>query len=80
MAQQQEQRHVYQIIDGEDLFTHGLYEDLESAKSEARRLAQNDHYFAKVQINRIPLNVIGPFSESFDYVWSIRDDDKKIVT
>lgn len=64
-------RNVYQIVDGCDLFTHGLYEDLDAAKEALTEMYKNDRkYFKDAQINRIPLNTPGCYSECIDCVWT----------
>jgi len=58
---------VYQIIDVY-LYTVGIFEDLETAKSEAIKLHQKHKAF--YQIDKVPLNTIGNFGENFDCEWT----------
>jgi hypothetical protein len=67
---------LYQIVDGEDLFMHGIYDDLDKAKDAALKL-QSDRKLGCVQINRIPLNRIGCYSEAMDCVWTAGDGDEE---
>jgi hypothetical protein len=69
---------VYQIIDVEDMFTHGIYTDLEGAKTAARKL-KKDRGFEDVQINVIPLNRIGRYSEEINGIWSVEGGDESPV-
>lgn len=58
---------VYQVID-DNLYTIGIFTDADVAIAHARQLCvDRARYF---QVNRIPLNVVGHFGESFDVVWS----------
>jgi hypothetical protein len=73
----QNYRDVYQIVDGSDLFTHGIFDNLDYAKNAARSLYERDQkYFNIVQINRIPLNVIGAYSEEMNPIWSLQNGDE----
>lgn len=59
---------VYQIIDVE-LYTIGVFDDLEAAKAAATKLhKRHDEFY---QINEIPLNSIGNYGACFKCIWTV---------
>lgn len=70
---------MYQVVDGTDLFTHGIFDDVEKAKAAALRLRkQRPRTFRSVQVNRIPLNQVCPASEDMDSVWGLDSDGEEV--
>lgn len=58
---------VYQLID-ENMFTRGVYKSLELACETARKLHLESG--GDYQVNKIPLDTIGFYSETLDMVYS----------
>jgi len=65
---------LYQIVDGDDLFTHDIFDDFERAKTAALEL-QERRRFSGMQINRIPMNKVGHYSEEMHCVWTTAEGD-----
>lgn len=61
---------IYQVVD-ENVFVRGIFDDLELAKREV------DDWYKKTggyfQINEIPLNQMGSWSETLKFVYSVGD-------
>jgi len=57
---------IYQITDNEGLM-FGLFNDLEHAKREAQAL--QSRYTVPIQVNEIPLNTVGRWSEDINCVF-----------
>lgn len=65
-------KRVYQVVDRNDLFTHGIYENLEDAKAAARVVLEVEPNYTSAQVNVIPLNTAGCYSECMDAVYVVQ--------
>jgi hypothetical protein len=61
---------IYQIVDA-DLFSRGIFETLDLAKEAADTLNRQSGAF--YQVNEIPLNKLGRYSEDMDDVYTVGD-------
>lgn len=53
------QKYVYQVVDGDDLFTHGIYQGLEDAKAAAVVLLEREPNYTSAQVNVILSSSVG---------------------
>lgn len=69
------EQHVYQLTDHRNLYVHGIFDTLEGAQAGAlERLDAEPDFYGRMQINRIPLNRLGCYTEDFDVVWESEAD------
>jgi hypothetical protein len=66
---------LYQIVDGVDFFSHGVFDDLNKAKFAARSLYYEEpDYFNDVGIGQISLNEIDR-RERMDLIWKLQEEE-----
>lgn len=60
--------YVYQLID-EHLLTYGIFDSMTKAIEHAKEMHTTTGRF--YQVNRIPLNTVGKYGETFDDVYHV---------